>query len=53
MYNLVNVVGRDARLCLTRRDVQHFSSQSAHLAHAFLLLLGQDGDLVPVDKHLL
>jgi len=53
MDDLIDVISCDARLCLTRRNVQHFSRQPAHLAHAFLLLLVQNGNLVPVDEYLL
>jgi len=51
--NLVDVIRCDARFRGSRRDVQHLPSQPAHLAHAFLLLLVQDGNLVSVGKNLL
>jgi hypothetical protein len=53
MHNLVNVIRCDTRFRRTRRNVQHLSRQPAHLAHAFLLLHIQHGNLVPVDKDLL
>jgi hypothetical protein len=51
--DLVNVVGGDTRLRRRRRNVQNLTRQSAHLAHAILLLLGEDSNLVPVDEDLL
>ena len=53
MDNLVDVVGCYTRLCRRCRNVQNLTRQSAHLAHAILLLLGENGNLVPVDKDLL
>jgi hypothetical protein len=53
VHNLVNVVGCDAGLCGRRGDVENLTRQSAHLAHAVLLLLCEDSNLVPVDKDLL
>jgi hypothetical protein len=53
VHNLVDVVRSDTRFRRTRRDVQYFSPQPTHLAHAFYLLLVQDRNFVPVDKDLL
>lgn len=51
--DLVNVVGGYTRLRCRRGNVQNLTRQSAHLAHAILLLLGEDSNLVPVDEDLL
>lgn len=53
MHDLVNVVCGNTRPRLAGCNVQHFASQPADLAHALLLLLVQNGNLVPVDKDLL
>lgn len=44
--DLVDVVGRDARNRCRRRNVEDFSGHAADLAHAGLLLLVQDLDLL-------
>lgn len=50
--NLVNVIGRHTRLRRSCGDIQNLTRQSAHFAHARLLLLIENSDLVPVHKHL-
>lgn len=50
--HLVDVIGRDARLDLTRRYVEHLPRHVAYLTHCVLLLLVQDRNLVPPHKHL-
>ena len=47
MHDLVDVIRRHPRLDLSRRKVQHFPRQPADLAHALLLFLGEDLDLIP------
>lgn len=51
--DLVNVVGCYTRLRRCSRNVQNLTRQPAHLAHAILLLLGENSNLVPVHKDLL
>lgn len=51
--DFVNVVGSDSRLEGGSGDVEDFTSQAADLAHALLLCLVQDRDLVTADKDLL
>lgn len=53
MDDLINVVGSDSRLEGGSGDVEDFTSQAADFAHALLLCLVQDRDLVPADKDLL
>jgi len=56
---LVDVVGCDTRLDLTRRDVQHLAAETADFPHSILLLLVENGDLslrgecLFLDQHLL
>jgi hypothetical protein len=47
VHNLVEMVGGDARADLAGGGVEHFARQAAHFAHGLLLLLVEDGDLVP------
>ena len=53
VHNLVDVVGCYAGLCGRSGNVQDLTRQSAHFAHAVLLLLCENSNLVPVDKDLL
>lgn len=50
--DLVNVVSGYTRLRRCSRNVQNLTRKSAHLAHTILLLLGENSNLVPVDKDL-
>lgn len=50
--DFVNVVSRNARLRSSACNVQNLASVPTYFAHRILLLLVQDGDLIPVDKHL-
>ena len=52
MNDLVDVVGGHARLSLTGRNIKNLACQSADLAHAFLLFLCENLDLVPSGEHL-
>ena len=51
--DLVDVVGGHARLSLTGCNIKNLACQSADLAHALLLFLCENLDLVPSSKHLL
>ena len=53
VHHLVNMVRRRARLGFPGGNVEHLPRQPAHLAHAILLRLIEDGDLVAADKALL
>jgi len=53
VYYLINVVCSDTRLCSCGGEVENFTSETADFAHALLLSLVKDGDLVPSDKDLL
>ena len=53
VHDLVDVICGHTRLRSARCNVEHFATQPADLAHALLLLLIQDGDLIPVDEDLL
>jgi len=53
MYELVDVVSGDTRHCGSSCNVQNLAPVPTHLAHRILLLLVQNRDLIPVDKHLL
>lgn len=53
MNDLIDVISSNSRLCRSSCNIQDLSAIAAHLAHRILLLLVQDRDLVPVDKHLL
>jgi len=51
--DLVDVVGSDAWLSGASGNVQNLACQSADLAHAFLLGLVENGDLVLANEDLL
>jgi hypothetical protein len=51
--DLVDVVGSNTGLSGTSGDIEDLTCQSADLAHAFLLGLVEDGDLVATDEDLL
>lgn len=53
MHDLIDIIRRNTRLQRPRRNVQHLARQPTHLAHALLLLLVEDGDVVPADELLL
>ena len=53
MYDLIDMIGRDAWLDLARCDVQDFSGQPAHPPHPFLLLLVEYCDIISTNKFLL
>jgi len=53
VHHFINVIRRNPRFDLRRREIENFPPQLAHLAHSFLLLLVEDGDLISADKHLL
>jgi len=50
--DLVDVVGSNTRLSFTGCDIENLASQSADLAHAFLLLPCENLDPVPSNEHL-
>lgn len=52
MYDLVYVVSCYTRLRRGGCNVKHFAPQPADLAHAILLLLGENPDPIPSHKHL-
>lgn len=52
VHDLVNVVGRHTRLSSSGSKIQDFTGESADFAHALLLSLVEDGDLVPANEDL-
>ena len=53
MNHLIDVVGRHAGLQRAGRNIQDFTGQTAHTAHAILLLLVQDLDAALAEEALL
>lgn len=53
MDNLINVVGCDTRLQFTSSGIQNLASQAANCAHAFLLFLVEDSNVVATNNLLL
>lgn len=51
--NLIDVVGCDTRLQFTSSSIQDLASQAANFAHAFLLLLVEDGNVMATNNLLL
>lgn len=49
MHDLIDVVGRDARLDFSRGDVEDFPSEATDLSHALLLFFVEH--LQPVPLH--
>lgn len=52
VYNLIEIVGRDTRLRLSRNNIQDLSCQAADFAHPILLFLVQNRDVVSADEFL-
>lgn len=50
--DFVDVVGSNTRLSFTGCDIEHLASQSADLAHTFLLLLCENLNPVPSNENL-
>lgn len=53
MHNVVDVVGRHSGLSGSGGNVEDFTGEAADLAHALLLRLVEDRNLVPANKDLL
>lgn len=51
--NLIDIVGCDARFQFTSSSIQNLTSQAAHFAHALLLFLVENGDVVAANNLLL
>ena len=51
--NLIDVVGCDTRLQFTSSSIQDLASQAANFAHAFLLLLVENGNVMATNDLLL